>query len=251
MRVSTWAAATLVWILLASGACLAHLIAQTGAPSAEPAAADKAGKELHALRISANAASIRLDGRIDDEGWMRAQVISDLTQEDPDNMMAPTDSMTVRVAYDDRYIYVAVQMAMRDVSELRDGFGRRGSAPPSDRVFIAFDTAHDHQNAYVFEVNASGVQNDYLDVGDTGTNNDYEAVCGKSRHCRRDRDGTPSSESLFRKCVFPRRGTTRPCGASTSAATCLRAANRIGGSPDRAALKASSRGSAILFSMIA
>ena len=129
MRVSTWAAATLVWILLASGACLAHLIAQTGAPSAEPAAADKAGKELHALRISANAASIRLDGRIDDEGWMRAQVISDLTQEDPDNMMAPTDSMTVRVAYDDRYIYVAVQMAMRDVSELRDGLGRRGSAP--------------------------------------------------------------------------------------------------------------------------
>src|SRR5678815_3614206 len=90
MRVSTWAAATLVWILLASGACLAHLIAQTGAPSAEPAAADKAGKELHALRISANAASIRLDGRIDDEGWMRAQVISDLTQEDPDNMMAPS-----------------------------------------------------------------------------------------------------------------------------------------------------------------
>jgi hypothetical protein len=43
-------------------------------------------------------------------------------------------------------------------------------------VFIAFDTAHDHQNAYVFEVNASGVQNDYLQVGDTGTNNDYEAV---------------------------------------------------------------------------
>jgi uncharacterized protein DUF5916 len=67
-------------------------------------------------------------------------------------------------------------MAMHDVSELRDGLGRRGSAPPSDRVFIAFDTAHDHQNAYVFEVNASGVQNDYLQVADTETNNDYEAV---------------------------------------------------------------------------
>jgi hypothetical protein len=176
MRVSTWTAATLVWILLASGACLTRLIAQTSAQSAEPAAADKAGKELHALRISANPTAIRVDGRIDDEGWMRAPVISDLTQEDPDNMMAPTESTTVRVAYDDRYVYVAVQMAMHDVAELRDGFGRRGSAPPSDRVLIAFDTAHDHQNAYVFEVNASGVQNDYLDVGDTGTNNDYEAV---------------------------------------------------------------------------
>jgi hypothetical protein len=47
-------------------------------------------------------------------------------------------------------------------------------------VFIAFDTGTDHQNAYVFEVNASGVQNDYLQVADTETNNDYEASVGKS-----------------------------------------------------------------------
>jgi len=178
MRVSAWPAVTLVWILLAGGACLANVFAQTSGQrvEAEPAAADKVGKELHALRISANPTSLRVDGRVDDEVWMRAQVIADLTQEDPDNMMPPTESTTVRVAYDDRYLYVAVQMAMHDESELRDGLGRRGSAPPSDRVFIAFDTAHDHQNAYVFEVNASGVQNDYLQVGDSGTNNDYEAV---------------------------------------------------------------------------
>ena len=191
MRVSVWTAATLAWTLLAGGACLVHLpaalsgdvfaealSAQAEAQRAEtePAAADKAGKELHALRVSPNTVSIRVDGRVDDEAWMGAQVISDFTQEDPDNMMPPTESTSVRVAYDDRYLYVAVQMAMRDVVELRDGLGRRGSAPPSDRMFIAFDTAHDHQNAYVFEVNASGVQNDYLQVADTGTNNDYEAV---------------------------------------------------------------------------
>jgi Domain of unknown function (DUF5916)/Carbohydrate family 9 binding domain-like len=187
MRVSAWAAATLAWILLAAGACFADLSADLSAEAlsaqaegqraeSEPAAADKAGKELHALRILPNTASIRVDGRVDDEAWMRAQVISDLTQEDPDNMMPPTESTAVRVAYDDRYLYIAVQMLMRDVSQLRDGLGRRGSAPPSDRVFIAFDTAHDHQNAYVFEANASGVQNDYLQVNDTETNNDYEAV---------------------------------------------------------------------------
>ena len=191
MRVSVWTAATLAWTLLAGGACLVHLpaalsgdvfaealSAQAEAQRAEtePAAADKAGKELHALRVSPNTVSIRVDGRVDDEAWMGAQVISDFTQEDPDNMMPPTESTSVRVAYDDRYLYVAVQMAMRDVVELRDGLGRRGSAPPSDRMFIAFDTAHDHQNAYVFEVNASGEQNDYLQVADTGTNNDYEAV---------------------------------------------------------------------------
>jgi hypothetical protein len=173
MRVSAWTAGTLVWILLTGAACLAS--AQTTSTDAEPAAQDKVGKEIHALRIDAGS-SIRLDGRIDDEPWQRAQVISDFQQDEPDNMMAPTEQTTVRVAYDDRYLYVAMEMLMRDPSEVRTGLARRGSAPPSDKAYIGFDTAHDHQNAYVFEVNASGVQNDFLQVDDTRTNNDYEAV---------------------------------------------------------------------------
>ena len=173
MRASTWTAATLVWILLTGGARLSY--AQINSTDSEPAAQDKVGKEIHALRVGPGS-SIRLDGRIDDEPWQRTQVISDLQQEDPDNMAAPTETTTVRVAYDDRYIYVAMEMLMRDPSQVRDGLARRGNAPPSDKAYIAFDTAHDHQNAYVFEVNASGVQNDYLQVEDTRTNNDYEAV---------------------------------------------------------------------------
>src|SRR5882762_10505671 len=124
MRVSAWIAATLAWILIAGGACPAFAQATTTiSASREPAAQEKTGKELHALRLGAS--PIRIDGR---------------------------------------------------VGELRDGLGRRGSAPPSDRVTIGFDTSHDHQNAYVFEVNASGVQNDFLMLDDTRFNGDYEAV---------------------------------------------------------------------------
>ena len=173
MRVSAWTAATLAGILLTAGVCLSS--AQTISSGDEPAAADKAGKEIHALRITSGT-SIRLDGRIDDEAWQRAQIISDFQQDDPDNMAAPTETTTVRVAYDDRYIYIAMEMLMHDPSQVRDGLARRGSAPPSDKVYLGFDTAHDHQNAYIFEVNASGVQNDYLQVEDTRDNNDYEAV---------------------------------------------------------------------------
>ena len=123
MRVSAWTAATLVWIVLAGGACPAA--AQS--PSAgEPAAQDKAGKELHALRIYATSSPIRIDGRIDDEAWMRADIVSDFQQEEPDNMMPPTESTSVRVAYDDRYLYVAIEMLLHDPSDLRDGLGRRG-----------------------------------------------------------------------------------------------------------------------------
>jgi hypothetical protein len=173
MRTSAWTAATLVWILLTGAACPSS--GQTVSTESEPAAEDKVGKEIHALRVGADS-SIRLDGRIDDEPWQRTPVISDLQQDDPDNMAAPTEATTVRVAYDDRYVYVAMEMFMHDPSGVRAGLARRGNAPPSDEAYVAFDTAHDHQNAYVFQVNASGVQNDYLQVQDTRTNNDYEAV---------------------------------------------------------------------------
>ena len=191
MRVSAWTAATLVWIALAGAVCLPALSAEARSAKAEaqrakveaqavsgdePAAQDKGGKELHALRIGNAAATIRLDGRIEDEVWRGAQAVTDFQQEEPDNMMAPTEATSVRVAYDDRYLYVAVEMLMKDPTEVRDGLGRRGSAPPSDKVSLGFDTTHDHQSAYVFEVNASGVQNDFLQVNDTETNNDYEAV---------------------------------------------------------------------------
>jgi hypothetical protein len=176
MRASAWAAATLVWILLTGGACLATAQTTQAGTGAEPAAQEKAGKEIHALRLGSSSAALRIDGRIDEEAWMQAEAISDFVQEEPDNMAAPTEQTSVRIAYDDRFLYVAVEMLMRDVGDLRDGLGRRGSAPPSDRLTIGFDTAHDHQNAYVFEVNASGVQNDFLMVDDTRFNGDYEAV---------------------------------------------------------------------------
>src|SRR3954468_13276777 len=104
MRVSNRSAATLVWILLAGGACLAQ------SPSTEPAAQDKDGKEVHALRLGVTSAPMRIDGRFDEEAWMRADEISDFVQEEPDNMMAPTELTSVRIAYDDRYLYVAVRM---------------------------------------------------------------------------------------------------------------------------------------------
>ena len=175
-----WTAATLVWIGLASGACVAEARDARGGEqttsSSEPAAQDKAGKELHALRLSATDPPLRIDGRFDDEAWNRAESIADFVQEDPDNMAPATERMTIRVAYDDRYLYVAIEMFMRDPSLIRDGLGRRGSAPPSDRIQIGFDTAHDHLTAYCFEANASGVQHDFAVVDDTRTNNDYEAV---------------------------------------------------------------------------
>jgi hypothetical protein len=138
---------------------------------AQEAAADK---QLRAFRISGEPP--KLDGRIDDETWLAAQTIEDFTQQEPDNMAAPRERTVVQVAYDDRYLYVAVRCYTRDAATVSAGLGRRGSIPASDRITIALDPRHDHLTGYAFVTNPSGVQHDYSLFNDTREDGDFEAI---------------------------------------------------------------------------
>lgn len=137
-------------------------------------AQDVAGKNLKAVRISGEAP--RLDGLIDDETWRAAPSISDFTQQEPDNMAAPREQTVVQVAYDDRYLYVAVRCLTTDLATISAGLGRRGSIPASDKITIGLDPRHDHLTGYLFITNPSGVQSDVSLFNDTREDSDYEAV---------------------------------------------------------------------------
>ena len=140
----------------------------------EPDVPEKAGKELRALRVIT--AAPRIDGRLDDDVWREAESIRDLVQIEPANMEPATERTRVQIAYDDRYIYVAVRCFARDASTIAAGLGRRDSFPQSDRIMIEFDPRHDHQTAYIFQTNPSGVQGDMILFDDTSISRDYDAV---------------------------------------------------------------------------
>ena len=135
---------------------------------------EKAGKELRAFRITGS--SPQIDGRLDEEVWAAADAIDDLVQGEPDNMAPPTERTVIQVAYDDRYIYVAVRCYEEDPSQITTGLGRRDNPPPTDQISIAFDPRHDHLNAYGFQATPSGVQSDLAVFDDTRTNMDYDGV---------------------------------------------------------------------------
>ena len=142
--------------------------------SAEPAVPEKAGKELHAFRITGSPPQI--DGRLDEEVWGVADTIDDFVQDEPDDQARPTERTVVQVAYDDRYLYVAVRAYEEDPSQITTGLGRRDNQPPSDRVSLNIDPRHDHLTGYVFSTNPSGVQWDISSFDDTRFNNDYDGV---------------------------------------------------------------------------
>jgi len=140
----------------------------------EPNRTHKDGKVVRALRITGTAPSI--DGRLLDETWQLAEVGGGLTQRDPDNGKPMTDDTRVQIAFDDRYIYVAVRALDSDANLIAAGLGRRDENPPTDSVTIGFDARHDHQTAYNFSTNPSGWQGDFTFYDDTNRDNDYNAV---------------------------------------------------------------------------
>ena len=140
----------------------------------EPQRGFKDGKVIHALRLAGTPPSI--DGRLTDEPWRLADVGSDLTQRDPDNGKPMTDPTRVQVAYDDRYVYIAVTAVDSNPEAISAGLGRRDETPPTDTVTIGFDPRHDHQTAYSFTTNPSGWQGDFTYFDDTNQDRDYNPV---------------------------------------------------------------------------
>ena len=117
-------------------------------------------RKIFAKKVSEE---IVLDGQITESFWDEAQVSSDFVQYSPrDSILAELQS-EFRVAYDDKYIYIAAKM--EDISskkfivgDLKRDF-RGGSI---DYMSFTFDTFQDETNGYMFGLSPFGVQREAL-----------------------------------------------------------------------------------------
>ena len=103
----------------------------------EPARALKDGKVLRAARIVG--APPAIDGSLTDEVWTAAAYAGDYIQRDPDNGAAMTEVTRIQVAFDDRYLYIAIRCEDGSPANIGAGLGRRDELPSTDYVSIGFD----------------------------------------------------------------------------------------------------------------
>ena len=102
---------------------------------------------------------IQIDGRLDEAVWGSAVPITRLTQIDPEEGEAATQPTEVRFLYDDDALYVAA--ALFDSRPVTTRLARRDTGiPDSDFFVVLIDSYHDHQTAYRFATNPSGVKQD-------------------------------------------------------------------------------------------
>jgi hypothetical protein len=131
------------------------------------------GVAVPVLKISE---TVRLDGRLDERFWLRAQPI-ELTQQAPQPGGATPFRTTVRMAATPETLYFAFDCrdpAARQV--VVHTMQRDGDVTGDDFVSVALDTYGDRRTGYFFRVNASGARVDGLVAGPEDPSLDWDGI---------------------------------------------------------------------------
>ena len=122
-------------------------------------------KQAQATRIDSG--TVRVDGRLDEEVWLKALPIGNFVQKEPVEGAPPTDAMEVRFVYDESALYVGARMYTREAREIQAPLGRRDTAvDQAEHILISMDTFLDRRTAAVFGITAAGIRIDRFHASD-------------------------------------------------------------------------------------
>jgi hypothetical protein len=168
-----------------------------GTPSGAPAYEFTAIFAEHAPRI---------DGRLNDEIWQRIDPITDFVQVWPEDGAPATERTEARIAYDRDNLYFAFRFYDRSPELIRaKNLERGGRNDRDDHAYIGLDTFRDGRNAYLFEMNALGTQDDatVTDEGLTIDSFSWDAVF-RSETVIDEHGWTLEVSIPFRQLRFPK-----------------------------------------------
>ncbi len=117
-------------------------------------------RHIRALRISE---PIKIDGRLDEPAWSRAEAAKDFRQEEPQEGAPATENTEVRILYDGRNLYLGIRAWDSEPRHINAReLVRDADFANDDKIEILLDTYHDQRSAYRFAVTPLGTQQDAL-----------------------------------------------------------------------------------------
>jgi hypothetical protein len=122
-------------------------------------------KQVVASRVAAGA--VRIDGRLDEEIWLTAAPVTDFVQAEPNEGVAPTDPLEVRIVFDEDALIVGARMFSADPASIQSPMSRRDEGiDQAEHILVSLDTYMDRRTAYTFGVTAAGVRFDHFHASD-------------------------------------------------------------------------------------
>ncbi len=115
---------------------------------------------------------IKIDGKLDETAWQKAEIATGFTQFIPDPMAPSTIKSEVKLLYNNDAVYVAAVLyqdkeSIRKQLTPRDAIGNANT----DIFGVYFDTYNDKQNGFAFKVTAAGSKQEerLINGGNEGT----------------------------------------------------------------------------------
>ena len=138
-------------------------------------------KKKKIFYIQATNEAPKIDGKLNESLWQNIEPIKDFIQEYPYNMENPSEKTEVLITYDKRALYVAAKLYTDDISTITRKLSPRDDwynafDEVADWFSIEIDSYHDHQTAYAFAVNASGVMYDEMIFNDSDYDSDWNGI---------------------------------------------------------------------------
>ena len=119
---------------------------------------------------------IDIDGRLDEPAWREAEPSGNFVQKYPVSDTIPAESTTVKVLYDNKYLYVGVRAYDSEPEGIVGRLSRRDIAAGSDYITVYVDSYLDRKTAYTFKTNPLGVKIDWYIYDDLYSDGDWDAV---------------------------------------------------------------------------
>lgn len=148
--------------------------------------------------------AIKIDGRLDEKDWANAGSVSDFVQVEPMQGMNSKFDTSVKVLYDNRYLYVGAFLAdSAGKKELRaTDLKRDFNWRDHDTFAICIDGFNDKRNSMSFATNPYSAQKDYLSFDDTFFDADWNGLW-KVRTTRSDSGWVAEFEIPWKSLRYP------------------------------------------------
>jgi hypothetical protein len=121
---------------------------------------DGARGQLDARIPRVEDAGVRVDGRLDEDAWRGAAVLTGFTQSTPAEGIPARERTEVLVFYTPRELFIGIRAHASDPSSIRSTLAERDQITADDHVRILLDTFHDRRRAFAIFVNPLGIQQD-------------------------------------------------------------------------------------------
>lgn len=137
------------------------------------------GNTVQAVRITE---PIVVDGILSESVWQSAPSVSEFFQREPNEGAPASQRTVVRIAYDDRALYIGAEMHDSAPDSIVARVSRRDNIAKEDFFAIGLDTYHDHRSGFFFGLSAGGTMADGTFYNDDWTDDSWDGVWEGKAH---------------------------------------------------------------------